>query len=64
MLIAKHIPIMGDDNLGDVLQRIRSERAKERTDGLADLKRLLSQGRQLVTLSTLSDKAHHKILEK
>ena len=54
---------MRDDTLDDVLQRIRSERTKERTDGIAELKTLLAQSRQLASLGNLSDKAHHKILE-
>ena len=55
--------MMRDNTIDDVLQRIRSDRAKERTEGLAELKRLLMQGRQSASLDTLSDKAYHKILE-
>ena len=53
---------MHDSSIDDSLQQIRSERAKERSEGLANLKRLLAQGRH-ASLDILSDKAYHKILE-
>lgn len=52
-----------DTSIDDILQQIRSERAKERAEGLAELRRTLTQGRQSASLDTLSDKAYHKILE-
>ena len=51
------------DNVDDILQHIRSAGSKDKSDGLADLKRILSQDQQSSNLENLSDKAYHKILE-
>ena len=51
------------DNVDDILQHIRSAGSKEKSDGLADLKRILSQDQQSSNLESLSDRAYHKILE-
>ncbi|KAI4258557.1 MAG: hypothetical protein LQ352_001192 [Teloschistes flavicans] len=45
------------------LDRIRSNTTKERTDGLADLKHIVTQNRNTPTIEALPDKAFHQILE-
>ncbi|KAL9584487.1 MAG: hypothetical protein Q9203_004640 [Teloschistes exilis] len=46
-----------------LLDRIRSNTTKERTDGLADLKHIVTQNRMTPTIEALPDKAFHQILE-
>ncbi|KAK1140739.1 Serine/threonine-protein kinase tel1 [Aspergillus melleus] len=54
---------MGEISLDRALALLSSEKQKERSDGLADLKHIFQQNKQNSKLSSLNDKACHKIFE-
>ncbi|ODH39151.1 hypothetical protein ACO22_02001 [Paracoccidioides brasiliensis] len=54
---------MKEVSLEDALEAIRSDKQKDRTDGLEDLKHILLQSRQTPKLNNLGDKNYHKIFE-
>ncbi|PLB44362.1 serine/threonine-protein kinase tel1 [Aspergillus steynii IBT 23096] len=54
---------MGEISLDKALVLLSSEKQRERLDGLADLKHIFQQNKQNSKLSSLSDKACHKIFE-
>ncbi|KAI9703132.1 MAG: Serine/threonine-protein kinase tel1 [Candelina mexicana] len=54
---------MGEVNINEAIERIRSGKVKERSDGLADLKHILIQNRRSSKLEALNDKSYHKIYE-
>ncbi|PKY03552.1 serine/threonine-protein kinase tel1 [Aspergillus campestris IBT 28561] len=54
---------MGEITLDRALSLLSSEKQKERTDGLADLKHILQQNRQSSKLTSLNDKACHRLFE-
>ncbi|KAJ5408803.1 hypothetical protein N7509_002686 [Penicillium cosmopolitanum] len=54
---------MGQLSIENVLGQLSSDKQKERTDGLTDLKYILQQNKGSSRLSDLNDKACHKIFE-
>ncbi|KAI9775556.1 MAG: Serine/threonine-protein kinase tel1 [Geoglossum umbratile] len=54
---------MGEVNIFSALDQIQSDRAKERVEGLADLKHILTQNRKSSRLDALNDKGFHRIYE-
>lgn len=52
---------MADSTLSETVARLSSDKQKDRTEALNDLRRILNKKRQ--NLETLNDKAYHKILE-
>ncbi|OJJ51010.1 hypothetical protein ASPZODRAFT_162899 [Penicilliopsis zonata CBS 506.65] len=54
---------MGEITLDGAIALLSSDKLKDRSDGLADLKHILQQNKQSTRLNTLNDKACHKILE-
>ncbi|KAI9837295.1 MAG: hypothetical protein M1819_000369 [Sarea resinae] len=54
---------MAEVNINEAIERVHSERLRERTEGLADLKHILSQNRRSARLEALNDKGYHKIYE-
>ncbi|KAB8257948.1 Serine/threonine-protein kinase tel1 [Aspergillus pseudonomiae] len=54
---------MAEITLDRTLVLLSSEKQKERSDGLADLKHILQQNKRNSKLSSLNDKACHKIFE-
>ncbi|MCJ1393539.1 Serine/threonine-protein kinase tel1 [Xylographa bjoerkii] len=54
---------MSGITLNTALERIKSTRVKERTDGLADLKHILEQNRSSQKLQELNDDGFHTIFE-
>ncbi|KAJ9371691.1 hypothetical protein DTO282E5_3624 [Paecilomyces variotii] len=54
---------MGQITLDGALLLLSSDKQKERTDGLGDLKHILQQNKQNARLDALSDKACHKVFE-
>nr|XP_001401277.2 serine/threonine-protein kinase tel1 [Aspergillus niger CBS 513.88] len=54
---------MGDITLDGAIALLASEKLRERSDGLADLKHILLKNRRNSKLNSLNDKACHKIFE-
>ncbi|RAL14631.1 DNA-binding protein kinase TEL1 [Aspergillus homomorphus CBS 101889] len=54
---------MGEITLEGAIALLASEKQRDRSDGLADLKHILQQNRKNSRLSTLNDKACHKLFE-
>ncbi|MCJ1247312.1 Serine/threonine-protein kinase tel1 [Trapelia coarctata] len=54
---------MGEISINNALEHIRSSRVKDRTDGIADLKHILSQNRRSQRLNELNDKGYHALFE-
>ncbi|GKZ51790.1 serine/threonine-protein kinase tel1 [Aspergillus brasiliensis] len=54
---------MGDITLDGAIALLGSEKLRERSDGLADLKHILLKNRRNSKLNSLNDKACHKIFE-
>ncbi|KAI9760893.1 MAG: aprataxin-like protein [Chaenotheca gracillima] len=54
---------MGEANVVQALEKINSERLKDRIEGLADLRHIFQQNRRNVALHKVNDKAYHKICE-
>lgn len=52
---------MADSTLSEIVARLSSDKQRDRTEALNDLRRILNKKRQ--NLETLNDKAYHKILE-
>ncbi|KAI9879869.1 MAG: Serine/threonine-protein kinase tel1 [Pleopsidium flavum] len=54
---------MGDVNINEAIEGVRSDKIKERIEGLADLKHILTQNRRSSQIEVLTDKGYHKIFE-
>ncbi|KAI9851515.1 MAG: Serine/threonine-protein kinase tel1 [Thelocarpon superellum] len=54
---------MGDVSVNEAIEKVRSERLKERNEGLVDLRHILTQSRRGDRLELLNDKAYHKVYE-
>ncbi|KZF26714.1 putative phosphotidylinositol kinase Tel1 [Xylona heveae TC161] len=54
---------MAEINVNEAIVRISSEKAKDRAEGVADLRHIFSQNRRGLKLDALTDKGYHKIYE-